>query len=196
MKKDHIIIGLMISIVLAVLFLGKCNRPAPQKPGPVADPFTPVLKVLQEQREKDSVALLLLQQKIDSLQAPKKKARAAARVAIAKGSATTDCDTLRSAFVALKNNHEEYVETTDAEITQYQLSIATHERMARSYATEIEVLNVQHQNIRSNYEGLQVLYDRQARDLAKAERKLKRRGNANKILLTAAAVAVGIILLL
>jgi hypothetical protein len=195
MKKDHIIVGLMFALFLTVVFMGKCNRPEPQKPGPVADPYTPVLHLLQEQRANDSIQLIALQRKIDSLQAPKKKARAAARVAIAKGSATKDCDTLRSAFTELVKNHEDYVEATESEINLYQLNIATHERIARTYAAEIEVLTVQNQNLKANYEGLQVLYERQARQLAKAERKLKRRSNANKILITAAAVAAGIIIL-
>lgn len=200
--KIRIIAITLLAIIGAIIFLGKCNctckKKPPEPPATVQqlnDLYNPLTQRLERevQQLKDSIATL--QGRIHKLLPQKQKTKQQAATAIAKGKQTNNCDTLRAAFNELTQQHDAFVMLVEKEADYKSGILLQQEQIITHQQSLIELERSKFQNLAANYQGLQVLYDRQARDLAKAERKMKRRGRANKIFIAAAAVAAGIILL-
>lgn len=189
----------MAAIVVTALLLGKCNcncrKPvAPPVPA-IVDINTPALDHLRNQRSKDSVHILVLTKQVDSLRQAKQKPKAKAQAAIARGQQTNNCDSLRSAFNDLQEAHDSYVSMSE-DMRQAQGDIiVSQERIITGQHAEIETLKVKISNLTANYEGMQVLYEKQSKQLAKAERKAERRGRWNRILGAAAVGATTLFLI-
>lgn len=163
------------------IFIGKCNRPEPQHIPAGADPYAPVLKMLQEQRQTDSLSIVALQRKVDSLQQPKKQARQKAKAAIVQGKQTTSCDSLRNEFNNLTEAHEQYVAASDSEnVTRSQI-VEGLQRINESLASEIKIINQQKIILQSENNSLKDLLAAKQREADKWKRKAKRRGNILKV---------------